>query len=150
MSKKPSWIWSFYFIIYCAVTAYQIWQFIVIDSDINTYYHILIAYNLGYILDYLRNALSVILNALAIVSFYLFLRQIRWLSKNFWQGFLMLRLLSDVTGRIYEIKILQSLFHQNITLGKDVLMLAVMLLLPSYIALTKYAFSRLWENQQEG
>lgn len=148
MSKKPSWIWYLYFIIYCAVTAYQIWQFTDIDSNINTYYHILIAYNLSYIIDYLRNALSVILNTLAIVSFYLFLRQSQWLSKSFWQGFLLFRFLSDVTGRIYEIKIIKSLFHQNIVLGKDIMILMALLLLPSYIALIKYAFSRPWEESK--
>lgn len=148
MSKKPSWIWYIYFIIYCGVTAYQIEQFSDSNSKISTYYHILIAYNLSYIIHYLRNALSVILNALAVISFYLFLRQTRWLTNSFWRGFLGFRFLSDMTGRIYEIKTLKSLFYQDIGLGKDITLLVVMLVLPSYIALIKYILSDCWKGQQ--
>ena len=142
MLKKPSWIWHLYFLIYCVVTAHQVWQFADPYSNINTYYHILIAYNPGYAIEYARNALSVILNTLSIVTFYLFLQQIYWLSKSFWRWFLLFRLCSDLTGRIYETNVIKSLFYQDLLLGRDTLILLFLLLLPSYIALINYAFSR--------
>jgi len=140
MAKKPHWSWSLYLIFYVFVKTIFAIYFFRQDTPSHLYYQILIAYHLRYLLLYCQNALSVILNTLSIWPLYLFIRRVYILAPGFWKGFFFLRLLLDVTSHSYEVKFLQSLFHQDAVLTVQIILALMLFSLPSYAALFMYAF----------
>ena len=137
-----SWIWKLLFFAYISMALERALELLVPMKKMNLYYHILIAYDARFLLPFCLNALSVILNVLAIVPIYLFITRHHLLSQKFWKLFLFLRLSCDLFGRSYERAQMLALFHQDAHVALEVLALAVAIYLPSYLANFIIAFDK--------
>lgn len=137
-----NWIWGSAFLIYLFVVTANAIYFFWSDSAMNLYYQILMAYNIYFLVPFCLNALSVILNILTLLPFYLFIRRINFLVPSFWQWLFIFRLAADITGRSYEFQFIKSLFYQDPQTGFSLISVYLLLVLPSYIALYLYAFDR--------
>jgi hypothetical protein len=140
MLSKPSWLWRIYLVLYTATTALLTWDFFTTDSRISIYYHILIAFSTSYILFYCLNALSVILNCLAVLPIYGYIFNLSVLSKKFWKWFFIFRLGMELTGRYYEYQIIRSITFDDTALLTQIIIWIVLFLFPSYFATFNYAY----------
>lgn len=143
MSKpKPSWVWHIFFYLFMVSAGTDAIQFFRPDSPQQMYYKILWSFNSWSIFLFLANALAIILNLLAVVPFVCFLENQTFLSRRFWQGHFVARLLLLGCGYSYALKEFQSYHHQQPTLSLSIALTAAILYLPSYIATFLYAFKR--------
>jgi len=142
MSKRPSWVWTVYFLLYLFFMTANTVYFFDRRSMMSFFYHFLIAYDTRYLIPYTLNAASIIFNAISLLPFYLYLRNGEFLSKPFWRGIFIARLFFDITGRLFEFKFYKSLFYQDTLLGLSAAFLALSFHIPSYIAFYLYAFRR--------
>lgn len=137
---KPSWAWQVFFFIFFLTTISNTVLFFKPDSPVQTYYKILIGFNDSSVLLFLLNALAVIFNFLAIVPFLGFVENKRFLTPRTWQWCYVLRLAFLLTGQSYALKDIQSLYHQDHRIALSVLISALIIHAPSYIATFLYAF----------
>lgn len=140
MKSKPSWIWGIYLSIYIFIVYTNTFRFFSLKSPMPLYYHIAIAFDTSFLFQYCLNALSIMLNALSIIPFFLFITQKQFLSLTFWRYLFIFRLAADIYGRPFEFKFFQSIFFQDRTVAILVLGTSIILIIPSYIALFIHAF----------
>lgn len=141
MSWKDNLEWKIYLFI---VTPFYLGSLAGIfdpNSPFYAYYHILIAFDTDYTLLYFLNIGSILMNALALVPLLFFTFHIYFLPARFWQWFLFLRLFFELTGHAYEINFIKSMMHANNIYSIPSFLFAILLILPSYIACFKYAFT---------
>lgn len=140
MSKNPNWLWKLHFLIYFSVASFNFMAFWDPESEIAFYYHTLLAYDRYFFFPYALNVLAVLCTAFTLVPFYCFLFQRQIFKTTFWRFFFVFRLALDITGRSYEFKVVQAMFYHDAIAGIHLSLFALLLFLPSYIALFLYAF----------
>lgn len=132
-------IWGIYFILYFVMTIANIFYFFSPQNQIYWYYQVLMAFDMGFIVPYLLNALSIILNTLSLLPLYGLMTGRAFLRTRFWGYFLALRLLMDFFGKSFEFKLLKSYFFENPTTAWASIGMIVAFSLPSYIGIFVYA-----------
>lgn len=110
-------------------------------SPVFAYYHILMAFDKDYTLLYSLNIASAALNFCSLFLIFLFAFRIYWLPARFWQWFLLLRAFFDLTGHAYEMNFIKSMLYSKTIYTVPTLLLALIFIIPSYIACFKYAFT---------
>ena len=138
MKITPNWIWKIYFLAYLFFTLKTTISFFSADSEMHSYYHILIAYHPYFLILYFLNLCSIALNIFSCLAFYFFLYDIPFLSSQFWKWIFLFRGVMDILGRSYEFKFLQSLFYDDPYIFLFVLAPILFIIVPSYIALYQY------------
>jgi len=140
MKIKPEILWKGYFLFYCWSMFFYAAEFFKQDSPISLYYHILMAYDIVYLLPYCLNALAIFINLLGLVPYYLFIQKKTFLSFKFWKIFFFIRLALDLTTRSYELNHVKSYLRFNKTIALLMVLSFILFNIPSYWSTYQYAF----------
>ena len=135
-------LWKTYFAIYLLIVTLNTICFFWKQDQQFWYYQVLMAFDIWFIFPYCFNALSIILNALAVVPLYFLVTDRDVLSKRFWRYFFILRLTMEFFGKSYEVKVFQSLFYESRKTAWIYLGILLILTVPSYIGTYIYAFRK--------
>ena len=137
-----NWIWKLYFFVYLGVVTFNAKYFFSSESPLYLYHHILIGYDILFLVAYCYNALSIVLNILSLVPFYLFIYKKNFLTLHFWRCVFIFKIIFDFAGRPYETLFFRSLFYQSTKVALNALGLFILLHIPAYIAFVLYAFKK--------
>ncbi len=142
MNLKIALRWKIYLIIFSPIAVGNIAGIVNPQSPVYSYYHILMAFHEDFTLFFLLNAASAILTFFSLLPLFLYVFQIHFLPALIWQWFFILRVIFEIFGHPYELKLLKALFYSNIWYAASFLALSLVLLIPSYIACYRYAFKQ--------
>ena len=140
MHWTEKWAWKIYLIIFSLFTIGNSASLFCENSYLYLYYNILIAFHKSYLFRYWYAVISNLLNVISLSCLYLFVFRIKFLKVIFWQWVFVFRVVFDLLGHAFEVKTIESLFHNSNELGIISIVLVVTMLLPSYAASFQYAF----------
>lgn len=83
-----------------------------------------------------------IIEIFCLVPLFLFAFEKKWLSPVFWKIVLFLRVLGLLSANFFEVELIKALLFANTFLTLLSLLIAFLILLPSYVALYIYAFEK--------
>ena len=132
--------WTSYLFFYSLMMVMQIVIFFASDSQESLYYHYMISLDARFIFFYMVNAAIIILNLLSLIPIYLYMFRIKFLSRSFWQGFLLIRLFLEIPGRTFEISVIKSLYIQDVNFAYLTALVFFLLHCPSYVAIYRHIF----------
>ncbi len=136
------WPWKIYGVLLTSIVTHDVIAFLSPDSELRTYYTILIAFNKLYFIPLLLNILSMVINCLVpIVVFYYAFNMSS--DKKFWKIFLFVRIFFDLTGHFYSLQLIKSAYFQSPTYALACIGILLIPILPSYIAHYSYIFKEL-------
>jgi len=146
MYKKPSWLWAVFFFLYVFVTFNVTASFFEKNSPSQIYYQVLIGFNTFFVLHYLFNTLALILDIIAIIPFYNYIKPqatvitARYFSSGIWKWLLALRIGLLVVGRSYDFKQIQSIYRDDLLITFILITGMILLYAPSYYANFIFAY----------
>jgi len=137
---KPNWPWKIFLLIYLLAAVTDVALFFRADNPAQTYYKILIGFQILAVVPFFLNALAVIFDVIAILPFWGFVEREKIFTSHIWQWFFAVRLALLLTGHAYDYKEIQSLFHQDLKVALSVINITLIIHTPSYLANFFYAF----------
>ena len=140
MNFKNGLGWKIYFLVFAFLATNNLLDILNCQSAIYSYYHVLMIFHENYFFHYFLNVVSAFFTFLSILPLFLFAFQIRFLRPSFWRYFFSLRVAFDICGHGYETQFIKSLFYANTWHGISALIFLMVIILPSYFALSTYAF----------
>lgn len=142
MKKNISLSWRIYFIVFSTISIGNLLVILNVHSPIYTYYHTLLAFNENYIFTYFFNIISCGLNVLSLLALFAYIYKRRIFNILFWKIFLVLRIIFEASGHLYETRFLQSLWYTDTLMAVITIFLSLVVVLPSYLACFRYAFKQ--------
>ena len=133
--------WKFYAFLFYFIVLSNAYQLLGKDALLSVYYNTAIVFSHWYIVPYFLNILNVLIACA--VSFYIFgyAFDIEAISKApIWLFYI--RLLSELTGHSYEIKMLQAQFSHGNIWGYIILASLIFPIIPSFIAQWRMCFNK--------
>ena len=140
MSHQMGLRWKIYLFIFTLGALGSLAALLDEESVIYSYYHALIIFRPEYFIQYALNVISAALNVFAIIPLALYTFRVSFLGEKFWRVFFVLQLGFDMVGHAYEAKFVKSAFYSHFAYALSSLLLLLLLMLPSYLALFRYAF----------
>ena len=110
------------------------------DSIIYTYYHVLTAFHPRYYLIYCLHIAGGFINLINLIPLYLYVFRKPSALTYFWRIMFVLRIVFEFFGHDYEYKLIKSIFYSNFILAASTLAVYVLIFIPSYMAVFRYAF----------
>lgn len=142
MLFQKNWIGQIYFFSFLFFTYQKLLAFFSPHSPMALYFQILMAFDPLLSITYLFNLVEVSINTLSCIPLFLYMNKIKFLSADFWQKFLMVRIIFDILGHDYEKKYLVSFFLSDKILFLGILLFPLLMHLLSYLFLFRYAFKQ--------
>ena len=136
-----NWLWKLYSVFLTIVVFGSMGDIFHKDSPFRTYYTILIALDQRYILFFILNILSMLLNLLIPFLIFLYACNIKKYLK-FWKVLLFMRLILDLIGHNYELQFMKASFYQSFAYGLACIGVFTIPILPSYLAHVLYVFKK--------
>lgn len=144
--KKPNWTWTALFFIYVFSVFNGAGAFFQKNSHPQLYYQTLVSFNYFFLIHYLLNVLALILDIIAIIPFYNFIKPDsaatikRYFSSSIWKWLFALRLALLIVGHSFDQKQIQAVVRDDLWVSISVLNLLVLLYAPSYFTNFVFAF----------
>ena len=139
MRIRLGWLWYVYFYLYMSLVASQAVEFFRPATPIHTYYQFLLAFDPVFLVPYVLNLLSVIVNVLSLFPFFSQISGTRSFSPFFSRLLLAVRIVLDVFGRSFELSGIKAMSFYEKKAAMIILAAFVIFSLPSYVAHLKYA-----------
>ncbi len=111
------------------------------NSAFFTYYTILIAFKKTYLIYFIFNMISILINLLIPLVVFYYAFDIKS-NMKFWKAYFFLRIFFDLTGHYYDLQTIKASFAQNSTYGFVTIWIFTIPLIFSYIAHYLYVFQR--------
>ncbi len=143
-----AWLWKIYFLYFAAITVNVAAGLFIPSRPIYVFHHVLLSFDPFLGIFYFVRIMCEIMNLINLVPLYIYISKVRWLDRRIWQWALLLRIVFDLSGHYYELVILKSLFYANPAYMAQLVIWAILTILPSYYACFKYAFGKLkiWDR----
>lgn len=129
-------------VVYAWVTVIYCKDLFTPTTEIYTFYELLISFTPKYIMHYILNIASAIINVICLIPFFLIAFNRTWSPAWIWKWMLVLRLVGDLSGRFFEWQFFKSTFYSGSTTFIWVIMTFILFNLPSYLAHFQYAFKQ--------
>ncbi len=112
------------------------------NSDIYTYYHILMAFNNNCAFFYYLNIISALLNTVALLPVYFYLKRKSVGKEYLWRTLFILTIAFNVAGHSFELNFIKSIFLDNVSAAVYLILVTIILFSPMIVAFFRYAFFR--------
>ncbi len=139
---KKLWIWIAFLLCYTRYAGITAWDILLPDTALRGYYHCLMSIHWIYHIEFLASGLLALFNLLTIIPLYGQILNRHWLPTIWWKAFLIVRIVLEITGHGFDIKIFQSLWHSYPLVAVLNLVPALCWLVPSYLILYCHAAHR--------
>ena len=153
MRKELYWVWTLLFWLYLLTVLSNTAVFFNPESQTKIYYQTLVSFHAVFLIPYLLNWLSIILDICAIVPFYNFLNPVKHrigknsISPNTWKWFFGIRFALIFVGHNFESKELQSMTQNDFWLTLTVITSMALIEGPSHVAVFFYAYQQQYKSQ---
>lgn len=98
------------------------------------------AFEEKFLLQYLLNSFSIILNLLSLATLFGAIFSVNFLTPKFWQWLFFIRLSMDLNCRFYEMGFIKSISHLETKTAGMICLSIFLFHLPSYLVHFTYAF----------
>ena len=140
MKSKVSRWWKIYFIIFTTISTSHFLKILSPYSNAYIYNHLLAAFYQQLVLFHYFTACGALLNLLTAIPLLLFIYQKSLCPRYVWQGFLFLRIISDIYGHNYDMQFMSALFYTDVLTAILLIIFTLILIIPAYIVCFKFAF----------
>jgi hypothetical protein len=142
MKRPRKIIWKIYFLIFSTMMAANFLWVIYPEAEPYIFYHILMAWSKYYVIHYSFALLKCTLSLISLIPLFGFSFNRTTRIPTFWQYMLVVRIICDFFGNLYEFMFIKSSYHMVLGYGLTTTGVFLLPLLPSYIAHYLYAFKR--------
>jgi len=140
MSKTQRFVWELYFLVVLLFNFRTSYNFFDPHSDVYLYFQIFTAFDPTFQVIYLFNFFQIVLNLIHLLPLALFIYGKRLFPVFIWQVLFGLKVVFDIIGHTFEMKILSALWHDDPLMGAGVFISSTAIYIPAYVAVFTYAF----------
>ncbi len=142
MPKKRNWVWILYIAFLTSLIGRKVYNLVTPTSPNYFYYFFLRTFDPIFFVPYILNYAQVIINVIHLIPLTLYIFYIPAFNRRLWQTLFIARVIFDILGHTYEIRILTSFLHDNPLTCLFLTAQSVVPYVPSYVACYRYAFSQ--------